>query len=388
MSISCSLARMGPLGRGASRTAVVIVRGGWCGPHRAATPNRRPAGVRRRGRTPYPGTGWCVGKWGVRPMRHRPTAPRWAGDRSDRPTTQVAGLIAAAAVGTATLRSGGAARRRGPGHALRPHPVPTPGGSMDPDPVRPARPRARRRRRQPHLDQLDRAPCDAFDVRACSSTWSVAPPPSRPPTAPGAHRSRPVRPARRLRPGPPGPRRRGARDGALDRTVAAFGDLPGDTFARFCRARRPVHGWDMATATGQPWRPARRARGRGRRLRLGHDRPAARRRDLRRRGRAARRRHAHRAVGRLHRPPPTLEGQVTGADLELHPVDVAEEQGPGVAAEVLDLADLGAGDLESGLHLLEGGSVGDGDAEVVDGAPAAEAPALADDRLLRTSRRR
>lgn len=44
--------------------------------------------------------------------------------------------------------------------------------------------------------------------------------------------------------------------GALERTIAApFGDLPGDTFARFVVMDGLVHGWDIATATGQPYDP-------------------------------------------------------------------------------------------------------------------------------------
>ena len=44
--------------------------------------------------------------------------------------------------------------------------------------------------------------------------------------------------------------------GALDRTVAApFGDVPGETFARFVAFDGLVHGWDLATATGQPYDP-------------------------------------------------------------------------------------------------------------------------------------
>ena len=44
--------------------------------------------------------------------------------------------------------------------------------------------------------------------------------------------------------------------GALDRTVAApFGELPGDAFARFVVLDGLVHGWDMATATGQACEP-------------------------------------------------------------------------------------------------------------------------------------
>lgn len=44
--------------------------------------------------------------------------------------------------------------------------------------------------------------------------------------------------------------------GALDRTIQApFGDLDGDTFARFVVMDGLVHGWDMAVATGQPYDP-------------------------------------------------------------------------------------------------------------------------------------
>ncbi len=44
--------------------------------------------------------------------------------------------------------------------------------------------------------------------------------------------------------------------GALGRTVAApFGEVPGDTFARFVVLDGLVHGWDMATATGQAYEP-------------------------------------------------------------------------------------------------------------------------------------
>ena len=44
--------------------------------------------------------------------------------------------------------------------------------------------------------------------------------------------------------------------GALERTVATpFGDLPGETFARFVVLDGLVHGWDLATATGQPYEP-------------------------------------------------------------------------------------------------------------------------------------
>jgi uncharacterized protein (TIGR03086 family) len=44
--------------------------------------------------------------------------------------------------------------------------------------------------------------------------------------------------------------------GALDRTIAApFGEVPGDMFARFVVLDGLIHGWDMATATGQPYEP-------------------------------------------------------------------------------------------------------------------------------------
>jgi uncharacterized protein (TIGR03086 family) len=44
--------------------------------------------------------------------------------------------------------------------------------------------------------------------------------------------------------------------GALDRTIASpFGDVPGEPFARFVVLDGLVHGWDLATATGQPYDP-------------------------------------------------------------------------------------------------------------------------------------
>lgn len=44
--------------------------------------------------------------------------------------------------------------------------------------------------------------------------------------------------------------------GALDRTVASpFGEVPGETFARFVVLDGLVHAWDLATATGQPCDP-------------------------------------------------------------------------------------------------------------------------------------
>jgi uncharacterized protein (TIGR03086 family) len=44
--------------------------------------------------------------------------------------------------------------------------------------------------------------------------------------------------------------------GALDRTVQApFGEVSGDTFARFVALDGLVHGWDLATATDQAYDP-------------------------------------------------------------------------------------------------------------------------------------
>jgi uncharacterized protein (TIGR03086 family) len=44
--------------------------------------------------------------------------------------------------------------------------------------------------------------------------------------------------------------------GALDRTIAApFGQVSGETFARFVAMDGLVHGWDIATATGQRYAP-------------------------------------------------------------------------------------------------------------------------------------
>jgi uncharacterized protein (TIGR03086 family) len=44
--------------------------------------------------------------------------------------------------------------------------------------------------------------------------------------------------------------------GALDRTVAGpFGEIPGASLARFVVLDGLVHGWDLATATGQRYDP-------------------------------------------------------------------------------------------------------------------------------------
>ena len=45
-------------------------------------------------------------------------------------------------------------------------------------------------------------------------------------------------------------------EGALERTVAApFGEVPGEVFARFVALDGLVHGYDISTATGQPYDP-------------------------------------------------------------------------------------------------------------------------------------
>lgn len=44
--------------------------------------------------------------------------------------------------------------------------------------------------------------------------------------------------------------------GALERTISApFGEVPGEMFARFVALDGLVHGWDIATATGQHYDP-------------------------------------------------------------------------------------------------------------------------------------
>jgi uncharacterized protein (TIGR03086 family) len=45
-------------------------------------------------------------------------------------------------------------------------------------------------------------------------------------------------------------------EGAAERTIAApFGEVPGSVFARFVAFDGLVHGWDLATATSQPYSP-------------------------------------------------------------------------------------------------------------------------------------
>jgi uncharacterized protein (TIGR03086 family) len=44
--------------------------------------------------------------------------------------------------------------------------------------------------------------------------------------------------------------------GALDQKIAApFGEVPGEDFARYIALDGLIHGWDLATATGQPYNP-------------------------------------------------------------------------------------------------------------------------------------
>jgi uncharacterized protein (TIGR03086 family) len=44
--------------------------------------------------------------------------------------------------------------------------------------------------------------------------------------------------------------------GAMDRTIVApVGEMPGDVFAKFLALDGLVHGWDLATSTGQPYDP-------------------------------------------------------------------------------------------------------------------------------------
>ena len=44
--------------------------------------------------------------------------------------------------------------------------------------------------------------------------------------------------------------------GALEQKIAApFGEVPGEGFARYIALDGLVHGWDLATATGQPYNP-------------------------------------------------------------------------------------------------------------------------------------
>ncbi len=44
--------------------------------------------------------------------------------------------------------------------------------------------------------------------------------------------------------------------GALDQKIAApFGEVDGETFARYIALDGIIHGWDLATATGQPYNP-------------------------------------------------------------------------------------------------------------------------------------
>ena len=110
--------------------------------------------------------------------------------------------------------------------------------------------------------------------------------------------------------------------GALDRTIAApFGEVPGDAFARFVVLDGLVHGWDLATATGQPYDPPEELVAEVEAFARGQLDAAARRPDLRRRRRGACRRHPHRTTGGLHGPPSlrrrtTMTQTLTLDDLE------------------------------------------------------------------------
>jgi uncharacterized protein (TIGR03086 family) len=107
-------------------------------------------------------------------------------------------------------------------------------------------------------DQLDRpTPCDGFDVRGVlehmiggATAFAAAfrgEPPSDPDLSDPLAGFAPALGDLVAAIGEPG---------ALDRTVAApFGEVPGDTFARFVVLDGLVHGWDLATATGQPYEP-------------------------------------------------------------------------------------------------------------------------------------
>jgi uncharacterized protein (TIGR03086 family) len=109
--------------------------------------------------------------------------------------------------------------------------------------------------------QLDRpTPCTKFTVRGVlehmiggATSFASAFRGKSPPAADGNQRSDPL--------GRFGEAMTGLADGmhspgALDRTIVApFGDVPGEAFARFVVLDGLVHGWDLATATGQPYQP-------------------------------------------------------------------------------------------------------------------------------------
>jgi uncharacterized protein (TIGR03086 family) len=111
-------------------------------------------------------------------------------------------------------------------------------------------------------DQLDEpTPCTQFTVRgvldhmiAGATSFAAA---FRGESTPPADSNGPSDPLSRF-----GPAMAGLVDamhsrGALDRAVAApFGVVPGQAFARFVVLDGLVHGWDLATATGQPYQPS------------------------------------------------------------------------------------------------------------------------------------
>ena len=91
--------------------------------------------------------------------------------------------------------------------------------------------------------------------------------------------------------------------GALDRTVAGAVRRGAGrrTFARFVVLDGLVHGWDLSTATGQPYDPPERLVAEVDEFARNTRRPAARRRHVRRGGRTTGRRHRHRTARGLHR---------------------------------------------------------------------------------------
>lgn len=112
-------------------------------------------------------------------------------------------------------------------------------------------------------DQLDDpTPCDHFSVRdvldhmvVLGGTYAYAFRGEEAPeiTPPAADRSVPVTEFRSAMDDLLGAVRS---PGALERSVSApFGEVPGETFARFVAFDGLVHGWDLSRATGQDYAP-------------------------------------------------------------------------------------------------------------------------------------
>lgn len=113
------------------------------------------------------------------------------------------------------------------------------------------------------VDQLtDPTPCDKFTVHDVLDHMIVLggsfsylfrdeePPEIKPPAIYG------IVPARQFRETMDDLRAAVHSPGALDRTISApIGEMPGSTFARFVAFDGLVHGWDLATATGQAFEP-------------------------------------------------------------------------------------------------------------------------------------